>query len=142
MLHLKKLFFISTVFILGLSSCSNDSNSGNVAASIVGKWQFTKEGEITNNQEVLDDYQHTSGCTKDFTEILTGNIFKQHLFDNPDCQETIDTGTWTRNNSSLVLTYPNPPIINAEILELTNTTLKVKYVFSGVTKVIVFTRIQ
>jgi hypothetical protein len=142
--NLKKIFLTLSILLLGLSSCSKDDESTptTTVASLEGKWQFTKEGEITNNQEVLVDYQHTSGCTKDYTEFLSGNIIKDHYFDNPNCQETIDTGTWNRTNNSVVLTYPNQPNTNLEILELTSTTLKVKFVLSGVTNLVIFTRIQ
>lgn len=142
MLKLKNLFLMLLVFTFVFSSCSKDDSPTETAnASIEGKWQFTKDGTITNNQEVLTDYQHTPGCTKDYTEILTGNIIKDHYFGTPNCQETIDTGTWNKNNNSLVLTYPNEPNINGEILELTNTTLKVKFVISGITYLVVLTRI-
>ena len=143
MIQLKKLFIISTVLIFGLSSCSKDDPAPvYIPAAIEGKWQFTKEGEIIGSQEVLEDYQHTSGCTKDYTEILAGNIIKDHYFDNPNCRETIDNGTWNRNNNSLVLSYPDQPNTVGEILELTNTTLKVKVVLPDATNVVVLTRIQ
>ena len=36
-----------------------------------------KTGTITNNQEVLTDYQHASGCTKDYIEIQAGGVIKK-----------------------------------------------------------------
>ncbi|MBN9285629.1 MULTISPECIES: lipocalin family protein [unclassified Flavobacterium] len=142
MFKLKSLSLSAIVLIFGLSSCSNDDSSPEQApVQIEGKWQFTKEGKITNSQEVLNDYQHTSGCSKDYTEILAGNVIKDHYFDNPNCQETIDTGVWNKSNNSMTLVYPNGSAINAEIMELTNTTLKMKYVLSGDTKVVILTKI-
>jgi hypothetical protein len=142
MLKFKKLFLILPVFIFGFLSCSKDDSTPVAEVySIEGKWQFTKEGTITNNQEVLTNYQHTSGCTKDYTEILAGNVIKDHYFDNPNCQETIDTGTWSRSNNSFVIYHSGQPDINTEIMELTSTTLKVKFVLSGITNVLIFTRI-
>jgi len=144
MFKFKNLFLLLSTLFLGFSSCSKDDDTTQTTdtISIEGKWQFTREGEITNNQEVLVDYQHTTGCTKDYIEFLSGNVIKDHYFDNPNCRETIDTGTWNKNNNSVVLTYPNQPNTNLEILELTNTTLKVKFVLAGVTNLVVFTRIQ
>jgi hypothetical protein len=142
MLKLKKLFTLITVITFLFTSCSkDDSSQGSANASIEGKWQFTKEGTITNNQEVLSDYQHTTGCTKDYTEILTGNVIKDHYFRNPNCQETIEIGTWNKNSNTLTITYPNSPSINGEILELTSTTLKFKFNFSGSIYIVVLTRI-
>lgn len=143
MFKLKNLYLFLSIIILSLSSCSKDDEETPTPAppTIEGKWQITKEGEIVNNQEVLTNYQHATGCTKDYTEFLTGNVIKDHYFDNPNCQESIDTGTWSKNNNNLVLTYPGQPNINVEILELTSTTLKVKTVFAGTTYLVVFTRI-
>ena len=135
----KKLFLLVSLMFLSLMSCSKDDDS---SASIEGKWQFTKEGEIVNNREVLTNYVHASGCTKDYTEILAGGVIKDHYFDNPNCQETIDTGSWTKSNNMLSVSFQNEPAVNGEILELTNTTLKVKIVSEGVVFLSVLTRIQ
>ena len=130
MFKLKKLFLISTILTLGLSSCSkNDSSAETPAVSIEGKWQYTKEGLSINNPEVLTDYGHASGCSKDYIEILPGNTIKVHYFNNPNCEENVNVGTWNRNNNSFVTTYSDQTVINAEIVELTNTTLKIKYPF-------------
>lgn len=142
MTKLKNLFLTLPVMIFSLYSCSkSDPTPETVAVALEGKWQYTKTGTITNNQEVLTDYQHASGCTKDYIEIQAGGVIKSHEFDNPNCQETINTGTWTRNNNSITVTYPSQPTLNGEILELTNTTLKTKFMNPGITDVEVLTRI-
>ena len=139
----KKIILLLPVIFLGLSSCSkSDPTPENVTISLEGKWQYTKVGTITNNQEILMDYQHTAGCTKDYIEILAGGILKSHEFNNPNCQETINTGTWTKNINSITVTYPNQPTLYGEILELTNTTLKEKFINSGITDVEILTRIN
>lgn len=137
---MKKLVATSIVFVmvlLGMSSCSKDEDSetANTGAALEGKWQFSKEGTIVSGKEVLVDYVHLSGCTKDYMEFLPKNVLKIHFFDNPNCQEEIYTATWTKNNNTIVLKAPNEPDSNIEILELTNTTLKTKqvYVEMGVT---------
>lgn len=141
MFKLKNLSLVAIALTLGLSSCSKDNDATpETTVQIEGKWQFTKEGHITNNQEILNEYQHTSGCTKDYTEILAGNVVKDHYFDNPNCQETIDTGVWNKNNNALTFVYQNGNTVNGEIMELTNTTLKVKFVLSGNTNLVVLTR--
>ncbi|WP_298396681.1 lipocalin family protein [Flavobacterium sp.] len=142
MIKFKKLFLCS-VLSIGLLSCSKDDDSNNAAAvALAGKWQFTKTGTInSNNQEVLTDYQHESGCTKDFIELTAAGVLKSHEFENPNCQETISTASYSRNNNTITITYPGDPAINGEILELTNTTLKVKFVSSGITDVDILTRI-
>jgi hypothetical protein len=145
MLKLKNACIVLSLLIFGLTSCSKDDSTPTPTSfPIEGKWQFTKDGTITNNQEVLSDYQHTLGCTKDYIEILAGNILKLHFFENnatTNCVEFIDIGTWTRNNNSFVLSFVNEPNVNSEILQLTSTTLKIKFDLSGVTDVLVFTKI-
>jgi hypothetical protein len=130
------------VLTLSLTSCSNEAvDLDDDTFSIAGKWQFTKEGDIINNHEVLIDYQHTPGCTKDYTEIMAGGVIKDHYYETSKCIERIDFGAWVRYNNVLVLTYPNEPDTNAEIMELTNTTLKLKFVLATETRVIVCTKI-
>lgn len=142
MFKLKSLSLLATVVFVGLSSCSSSSDSTPEAApQVEGTWQFTKEGTIVNNQEIINDYEHTTGCTKDYIEIFAANIIKDHYFDNPNCQETIDTGAWTRNNNALTFVYQNGTTVNAEIMQLTNTTLKLKFVLSGSTNLVVLTKI-
>ncbi len=142
MTKLKKLFLILPVIIFCMYSCKkSDSTLVTVAVTLEGKWQYTKTGTISNNQEILTDYQHTAGCTKDYLEILIGGILKSHEFANPNCQETINTGTWTKSNNSLTVAYPSQPVINGEILELTSTTLKTKFINSGIIDIEVLTRI-
>lgn len=141
--NLKKLFLPFVFVLLALSSCSKDDpQPAVVAIPLEGKWQFEKEGEMVGSEEILDDYSHTAGCTKDYTEILPGNVIKDHYFENPDCQETIDTGTWSRNSNTFLLTYPGESAINATILALTYTTLKIKVALSDGTRVVVLKRIQ
>jgi hypothetical protein len=141
MIKLKNACIIVSVLVFGLTSCSkNDDSTTSQTASIEGKWQYTKVGTISNNQEVLTDYQHTLGCTKDYIEILPTSILKIHEFDNSNCQETIKTGTWNRSNNALVVMFPGEPNTNGEILELTNTTLKVKFLNADITDLEVLTR--
>lgn len=143
---MKKLVVTSIVFLMvlvGAASCDKDEDSetANTGASLEGKWQFAKEGTIANGKEVLVDYIHLSGCTKDYMEFLPKNVWKIHFFDIPNCQEETNTATWTKNNNSVVLSFPNEPNDIFEILELTNTTLKIKGVDAGITYIQIFTRI-
>ncbi|MFZ4106826.1 lipocalin family protein [Flavobacterium sp.] len=141
--RLTRLLIMLSIITFLLFSCSkDDSTSQPSSPSIEGKWQYTKIGTITNNQEILNDYQHESGCTKDYIEVLSNNVIKSHEFDNPNCQETINTGTWNRTNNSLILTFPNQPSINGEIMELSNTILKTKFFNPGIIDVEVLTRIN
>ncbi len=147
---MKKLVVTSIVFLMvliGAASCDKDEDSetANTGAALEGKWQYSKEGEIVNGKEVLVDYVPETGCSKNYIEFLPKNVFKGHYFYNPNCQEDVYTATWTKNNNSVVFSSPGEPNFTEEILELTNTTLKLKYVYveMGITyiDIVIYTRI-
>jgi hypothetical protein len=140
---LKKLFLILPIIFASFYSCSkNDPTTETPVISLEGKWEYLKIGQITNNQEILTNYQHATGCTRSYIQILPGGILKSYRFSNPNCLETISTGTWTKNNNAITVSYPNQPTLNGEIMELTNTTLKTKFINSGITEVEVLIRIN
>ncbi|MBS1535255.1 MAG: lipocalin family protein [Bacteroidetes bacterium] len=134
-----KSISILVVFIFGITSCSSDSSSKQSAA-LAGKWQYSQTGTLVDNEEVLTDYEHSAGCTKDYIEILSTNVIKSHEYDT-DCSETLKTGTISRSNNTVSITYPGEPAFSGEILELTATKLKVKFVSEDVTDIEVMTRI-
>jgi hypothetical protein len=136
---MKKLVLLF-VASLSLLSCNKDDNTTQptAEASIVGSWEFFKEGTLENGQEILDVYDHDCSNNKDYTEFASNGVVKDHYF-NTSCTETIDSSTWTKNGSILTLfgeTYT--------ITELSATTLKVQFseTLNGVTTtyISVFTR--
>ena len=138
-----KTLFLFLVVCFGFISCDKDEPAPMDAIfPIEGKWQFTKVGTTFNNQEILMDYEHSPGCIKDYLEILETKIVKTYIYDSQNnCAATIESGTWSRTNNNLVLSYPNQPDKNGDILVLTNTTLKVKLVDAGETYILVLTKI-
>ncbi|RXR24405.1 hypothetical protein EQG61_02875 [Flavobacterium stagni] len=135
---MKKIILFALVTFSMLSCSKSDSDTP--AVSIVGKWQFTQEGTLVNNQEVLTPYEHSPGCVKDFTEFLSSGALKDHYY-NTSCNESIDTGVWSKTENSLNITYSDNTVVNGQILELSNTTLKVKFIDSGITNIVILTRI-
>ena len=141
-----KPLFIFLVVCLGFISCDKEDTAITPAPAAVvpieGKWQFTKVGTTFNNQEILMDYEHSPGCSKDYIEILETKVVKTYNYDSQNnCAATTESGTWSRTNNNLVLSYPNQPNKNGDILILTNTTLKVKLVEAGETYILVLTKI-
>ncbi|VXB74727.1 Lipocalin-like protein [Flavobacterium sp. 9AF] len=124
----KSLFVFILMFSIVLVSCNKDDDASSV--SIEGKWEYYKEGYINNNSEILIDYQNDCSNQKDFVEILSGSVIKTHVFEIPfqstTCQEAISTGTWSKNENSVVITFSGEST-NNEILELSDQYLKVKY---------------
>ena len=146
MLKFKSSLIALVLLMSAITSCSkSDDTPAAQANPIEGKWQFSKEETFTNNQEALVDYQHTPGCTKDYIELLSGNVLKEHYFENngtTNCQEIIDVASWSRNNNTLTFVIPNEPTLNSEILDLTPTTLKIKFTLGTTSRSTVFTRIN
>lgn len=116
------LLFVACVSLSMITSCSKDDTSG----SLEGKWEYSKYGFGQNGQEFLFDYEHESGCTKDYI-VLTNNTTTEHSFFNPGtgCEEEIYTSTFTRNGN-FITTNEDGEVL--EILNLTGSDLKLKYI--------------
>lgn len=120
------LLFIAFVSLSAMTSCSDDDDSN--SGSIEGKWEFSQYGYVLAGQEFLFDYEHSSGCAKDYI-VFTSNTTTSHTFFNygSGCEEEIDTETYTRNGN--ILTSSNDETI--EIVSISDTTLKFKLLYEG-----------
>lgn len=138
---MKKLLLFVSVLTLGLTSCSSDDDSSS-SDSIEGTWEWSKEGTIVNGEEFLYDYDHFCDNKKDYVQILSGGVIKEVWYET-DCTEDVWQANWSRNGNTLTVT-DGTDSVSGEILELTNTTLKLKYTetFDGTTyiNVDVYTR--
>ena len=124
MKNFKQLVLVFLVATATLVSCNKDDDSS--SAAIEGKWEYTQE---TNELGVLEDYSHTVGCNKDYVEILAGGVLNDVYYEtyaDVVCDESIYTAAWSRSGNTLTVTGFGESN-TAEILELTQTTLKVKY---------------
>ena len=134
------LLFVA-VLAVGVTSCSKDDDAAQ--ASLVGTWEYSKDGAIIQGQEVLTPYQHAAGCSKDFT-VITATTIVDTDFYGSDCFETTSTVAYTRNGNTLTIT-DGGEVFTGTILQLDNTTLKIKgpeYTEGSITysDVTVFTR--
>lgn len=122
---MKKLnvLFLSLFALATITSCSNDDDDS--SASIEGKWQISKEGETLTT---LEDAENYGSCGLHIVEFSQGGTFKQTGFDydGSECNPYTDQGTWTIKDNSLTTKDSDNDIIVFEILELTDSTLKVK----------------
>jgi Lipocalin-like domain len=141
MKNLKSLVLLFLVATVSLVSCNKDDDDATpAAAALEGKWQYSKQGVSAGGQESLQDYSHSAGCTKDYVEVLSAGVFKEHNFFGTSCTEDVATGTWTRNGSTYTYILDGETYTE-EIVELTSTTLKTKEVFGGVNYITVYTRL-
>jgi hypothetical protein len=127
---MNKLFL--TLFIGILFSCSSNDNEPEIEqVSIVGIWKITS---LTSNgiEELQDELDGQNICywTETYTQTTTSTV----SFSGTDCTtETTnnnDDGTYIINGTTLLETYDDGQSnISLEILELTNTTLKLQDTF-------------
>jgi hypothetical protein len=124
---MKKLSFLFVaVLALGISfvSCSKDDDN---ETSIEGKWtetnySYSTDGGKTFKNEVA---QNEPGCSKDYIEFASGNIFNSVSYETNKCVEYKTKGTWSKNGSTITVTNDGEPD-TATIEELNNSTLKIK----------------
>ncbi len=115
------LLFVS-VLTIGLTSCSSDDKV--TEASFEGKWEYSQQGTVIAGQEVLTVYPHTQGCPKDYLQI-NATTSVDHKFTTDECLEDTTTRTYTRNGNTISTTAAGQTI-TGEIVNLTETTLKLK----------------
>lgn len=121
------ILFLSVLAIsLAVVSCTDNDDK---IQSIEGKWIPVQLGKIVDGKEVLSDYPNEHNCESDVMEFTNDSKFTDlmHLFADNNCMAVTAKGTWLLNEKHLTLTYEDQQINNIEILELTKSTLKIKY---------------
>jgi hypothetical protein len=130
---MKKLLLLVSVLTLGFTACNKDDETvvqpTDTNGTLEGRWEFLQQGSIVNGQELLNNYDHEEGCTKDFSEFLTGGGFINYDYyssaNGTNCNESVGSGSWTRSGNMLtVTTSGNTETV--EIMTLNATTLKIK----------------
>ncbi len=124
----KTLLLFVAVLSLTVASCSSD-DAAPTEISLIGKWEPVKTGAIIQGQEMLQDFQHTQGCTRDYYQF-TASTMENFTFDvdsNNECYEFSDSFSYTRNGN-FVLIFDEDEDAKMEIMQLDATTLKLKTV--------------
>lgn len=138
------LLFVACVSLTTITSCSKDDDSS--SASLEGKWEWSKEGFSANGQEVLSNYEHTAGCSKDYI-VITSTTVSDHTFESNGtggCSEDIFNTTYTRSGNTLTV-GTGALASTAQIASLTGSTLKITYADEdtpGLILIDVYTRVN
>lgn len=137
---MKKIFLLAIAFvsIATVTSCDKDDDA---QASLEGKWEYSREGIAASGQEVLLDYEHETGCAKDFI-MIDATTIADHSFFGTTCEDDVVNSTYTRSGNTITETEDGVTIVS-EIKTLDGSTLKVYTTdpdFEGVTLVTVYTR--
>jgi len=118
---MKKMILLAVAFLsfAAVTSCSNDDDN----ASLEGKWEYFKEGYVENGQEFLEDYEHQTGCEKDYS-LISATTIEDHSFFGTTCEEDVYSIPYTRNGNTITIsgegaTFP------AVIKTLNSSTLKI-----------------
>lgn len=119
-----KKYLLLFVSVLAFVSCSDDDDKTSSPASVVGAWEYYKEGEIVSGVETLVNYENECSTNKDYVEFLQNGEYDD-VYYNSDCEESVDYGDWTKSGNMLTNVTEGTTV---EILILTETTLKIKYV--------------
>lgn len=129
------LLFVSIVSLsLTFNSCSkDDDSSSSTSGTIVGEWEFLKEGTIVSGTEFLSPFEHTSGCTKNYIEFKSNGMAEDYYYEKPSgsCVEYVDEATWTKDGNALSVNYGGGDFFDSEIMILNSTTLKIKFADDG-----------
>ena len=129
------LLFVSIVSLsLTFNSCSkDDDSSSSTSGTIVGEWEFLKEGTIVSGTEFLSPFEHTSGCTKNYIEFKSNGMAEDYYYEKPSgsCVEFVDEATWTKDGNALSVNYGGGDFFDSEIMILNSTTLKIKFADDG-----------
>lgn len=136
-----KAIIIALVFTTSLAfkGCGSDDNSGNGGTTgsysemIVGKWE-TKQWSFDNQNWNNAD----TGCGFPFSEFKSDGTFIAK--DEPTCTEETTSGTWSISGTTLTVinSFGATP---SEILQLNNTTMKVKTEIAGMTLYYIFEKL-
>lgn len=127
---MKKLsiIFVSLLTLgLTVTSCNKDDDD---EASIEGKWEATQFGNVIEGKELLLPVTNEGGCANDIIEITNDGKYKMTSseFIDSKCSSSTDTGTWAKSDNTLKFTDDESKEVDSvEILELSDSTLKIKY---------------
>jgi hypothetical protein len=122
--------FLALTLSPTLNSCSKDDDAAReeiVTAPFEGEWTFSKEGEIVNGQEVLNDYNHSISCAKDYLVITSDGKANFYYYTQNTCAAETDSYNWVKINSKNYTFSDSFESFNVEVLHLTKTELKIKF---------------
>ncbi len=118
------LLFLSLFALATITSCNNDDDD-NSSASIEGKWQISLEGETL---ATLVAAENEGSCGFDITEFSQAGTYKVTDFYSTGsaCTSETETGTWIKKDNTLTIKNGDNETIVLQILELSDSTLKIK----------------
>ncbi len=140
-MKLKFMILPALLMVLGTTSCNDDDEEQFQlpAATLTGKWNYSKVGQVVAGVEVFQDYENEAGCNRDYIELGNNNTYVEVDYDSTDepCQAITTTGTFAVTGNTVVVDAGDDSFTGT-ILNLSYTELKVKDNESGT--IVVFVR--
>ncbi|SCX87252.1 hypothetical protein [Flavobacterium caeni] len=133
---MKTRFLILPALLLVLGTSCNDDDNENYqlpAATLTGKWNYSKTGGIVGGTELLTDYTgNESGCNRDFIELSNDGAYVEVDYDSSTepCQAITSTGTFAVTGNTVVVDTGDETF-TATILNLSYTELKIQDTETG-----------
>ncbi|MFT5753074.1 MAG: hypothetical protein ACI924_000280 [Flavobacterium sp.] len=124
---MKKLVLLFVLATVTLVSCNKDDEN---EAPIEGSWELSGYGYIIEGNEIItDNGWGAPGCPKYFFEIKSNRqLYRYNSFhDGQGCYTEVTQGTWERDGKTFTTNYSGNIGIGT-ILELNNSTLKLRYI--------------
>lgn len=136
---MKKIAVLLGCVLMLCFTISSFGKKEEASISLVGKWKYFQEGKKSNKKESLIVYQHDDRCGKDYVEFFNdGKVNDVYYYGNENCDISVDTGTWEREDMNLIVSFPFAGKEKGEILVLDATTLKLMTTVEGVETVYVY----
>ena len=111
---------------------SSFTKMDSVETSVIGKWKYYQEGKKVSKAELLFSYEHEERCGNDYVEFFAdGKVNDVYYYGTDNCEQSVDSGTWKKEDTSLTISFPFAGEKEAEILLLDETTLKIKAEVEG-----------
>lgn len=123
-LKMLMLAFMVSLFVV---SCSKDDDP-TTQDLLVGKWEFMQSGYIdSTGKETLYDWSGDCDTKKDYIEFLEGNVLREIFY--YDCTKTYESLEQWNLTDKTISTVNSDEFgsRNLEIVELTNSLLKVRF---------------
>lgn len=136
MKNLKMLAFAILVSLSIVSCSKDDDNEPTTQELLSGKWEFVENGRIDDTgAETLYDWEGGCSDNNDFIQFSEGNVLTEGYYYGCDDYDDY-SGTWSLNNKTITVadSYEFADG-NLEIIELTDSKLKIKFPYGNDRKI-------
>lgn len=140
---IRKILLCGTLFVLSLSSCTNDDSTSNgeenaVENNIKAKWFYYGEEDFDEENNLLNFFDLSQAqCNSGFIIFNDDRtILQEHSDIYGDCEKYVSDGSWIYNKTNNVLTFIENDedgnyVIKGTILKLDNNELRIRLIQQG-----------